>query len=99
MIGAPGILQVCHLSRLTGTLEAQRDGQEARLRFREGEIVDAAGEGAAGVDAVFALLAWETGRFQFTPGHPTEGTPLGAGFSQLLLEGCRRLDESRRPKS
>lgn len=98
MIGAPGILQVCHLTRLTGTLEAQRDGHEARMRFREGEIVGADGQGATGVDAVFAFLAWETGRFQFTPGHPAEGTPLGAGFSQLLLEGCRRLDESRRPQ-
>lgn len=98
MIGAPGILQVCHLTRLTGTLEAQRDGHEARMRFREGEIVGADGQGATGVDAVFAFLAWETGRFQFTPGHLAEGTPLGAGFSQLLLEGCRRLDESRRPQ-
>jgi DNA-binding response OmpR family regulator len=99
MIGAPGILQVCHLTRLTGTLEAQRDGREARLRFREGEIVGADGQGATGVDAVFAFLAWETGRFQFTPGHPAKGRPLGAGFSQLLLEGCRRLDESRRPQT
>jgi DNA-binding response OmpR family regulator len=95
VIGAPGILQVCHLSRLTGTLEARRDDREARVRFREGEIVGADCEAAAGVEAVFAFLAWETGRFQFTPGHPTEMTPLG-GFSQVLLEGCRRLDESRR---
>ncbi len=99
MIGAPGILQVCHLTRLTGMLEAQRDGQEARVRFREGEIVGADGQGTEGVDAVFAFLAWETGRFQFTPGDPAEGTPLGVGFSQLLLEGCRRLDESRRPNA
>jgi DNA-binding response OmpR family regulator len=99
VIGAPGILQVCHLSRLTGTLEAQRDDHEARVRFREGEIVGADCQGRMGVEAVFAFLAWETGRFQFTPGHPAEGTPLGAGFSQLLLEGCRRLDESRRPEN
>jgi DNA-binding response OmpR family regulator len=95
VIGAPGILQVCHLSRLTGTLEARRDDREARVRFREGEIVGADCEATAGVEAVFAFLAWETGRFQFTPGHPAEMTPLG-GFSQVLLEGCRRLDESRR---
>jgi DNA-binding response OmpR family regulator len=97
IIGAPGILQVCHLSRLTGTLEAQRDGDEARVRFHEGEIVGADCQGAAGVDAVFAFLSWEGGRFQFTPGPPAEGRPLGTSFSQLLLEGCRRLDESRRP--
>ena len=95
VFGAPGVLQVCHLSRLTGTLEAMRDQHEARVRFREGEIVGADCQGVSGVDAVFAFLAWETGRFQFTPGHPVEGAPLG-GFSQLLLEGCRRLDESRR---
>jgi DNA-binding response OmpR family regulator len=97
IIGAPGILQVCHLSRLSGTLEAQRDGHEARVRFREGEVVGADCQGAVDVEAVFAFLAWESGRFQFTPGRPAEGTPLGSGFSQLLLEGCRRLDESRRP--
>lgn len=99
IIGAPGILQVCHLSRLTGTLEAQRDGDEARVRFAAGEIVGADCQGAAGVEAVFAFLSWEGGRFQFTPGEPAEGQPLGSSFSQLLLEGCRRLDESRRPSA
>jgi DNA-binding response OmpR family regulator len=98
IIGAPGILQVCHLSRLTGVLAAQRDGDEARVRFMEGEIVGADCQGATGVDAVFAFLSWERGRFQFTPGQPVEKGSLGASFSQLLLEGCRRLDESRRPR-
>jgi DNA-binding response OmpR family regulator len=99
MIGAPGILQVCHLSRLTGTLEAQRDGGEARVRFREGEVVGADCHGTTGTDALYAFLAWETGRFTFTPGDPGPGAPVGSSFNQLLLEGCRRLDESRRPEA
>lgn len=99
MIGAPGILQVCHLSRLTGTLEAQRDGGEARVRFREGEVVGADCHGTAGTDAIYAFLAWETGRFHFTPGDPGPGAPVASSFNQLLLEGCRRLDESRRPEA
>lgn len=99
MIGAPGILQVCHLSRLTGTLEAQRDGGEARVRFREGEVVGADCDGTTGTDAIYAFLAWETGRFHFTPGDPGPGAPVGSSFSQILLEGCRRLDESRRPEA
>jgi len=48
------------------------------------------------VDAVYAFLGWESGRFQFTPGPVAGGSPLGGGFAQLVLEGCRRLDESRR---
>jgi DNA-binding response OmpR family regulator len=96
IIGAPGILQVCHLSRLTGTLEAQREGEEARVAFREGEIVGASCGGRRDVEAVYAFLAWENGRFQFTPDAVSGGAPLGGGFTQLVLDGCRRLDESRR---
>ena len=96
IIGAPGILQVCHLSRLTGTLEAQRGDDEARVAFREGEIVGASCGGARDVEAIYAFLGWETGRFQFTPGPGAGGVPLGGGFTQLVLDGCRRLDESRR---
>jgi hypothetical protein len=34
-------------------------------------------------------------RFHFHPGDPGKGMPLGESFSQLILEGCRRLDEKR----
>jgi hypothetical protein len=96
IIGAPGILQVCHLSRLTGTLEARRESEEARVGFREGEIVAASCGARREVEAVYTFLAWENGRFQFTPGPVGGGAPLGGGFTQLVLDGCRRLDESRR---
>jgi len=95
VVGAPGVLQVCHLTRLTGTLSAVDAGRRADVRFREGEIVDAQCEETWGEDAVFAFLAWTQGRFQFHPGDPGEGMPLGESFSQLILEGCRRLDEQR----
>jgi two-component system cell cycle response regulator len=96
VMGAPGVLQVCHLTRLTGTLTVKDGGRRMAVRFREGEIVGAEGDGGSGEAAVFALLAWEEGTFSFAPGDPGGGAPLGAGFSQLVLEGCRRLDESRR---
>lgn len=96
VMGAPGVLQVCHLTRLTGTLTVRDGARRMAVRFRDGEIIGAEGEGRSGEAAVFALLAWEEGTFRFAPGDPGEGTPLGTGFSQLLLEGCRRLDESRR---
>jgi len=95
VVGAPGVLQVCHLTRLTGTLAAVDGSRRADVRFREGEIVDAQCEDVWGEDAVFAFLAWTQGRFHFLPGDPGEGVPLGESFSQLILEGCRRLDEGR----
>ena len=96
VMGAPGVLQVCHLTRLTGTLTVMDGARRLAVRFREGEIIGAEGEGRSGEAAIFALLAWEEGTFQFAPGDPGDGAPLGTGFSQLVLEGCRRLDEKRR---
>ncbi len=96
VMGAPGVLQVCHLTRLTGTLTVRDGARRMAVRFREGEIVGAEGDGRSGEAAVFALLSWEEGTFRFAPGDPGEGAALGMGFSQLLLEGCRRLDEERR---
>ena len=96
VVGAPGVLQVCHLSRLTGTLTVKDGARRMAVRFREGEVIGAEGEGRTGEAAIFALLAWEEGTFKFAPGDPGSGSPLGTSFSQLLLEGCRRLDEERR---
>jgi len=97
VVGAPGVLQVCHLTRLTGTLSAVDVDRRAEVRFREGEIVDAQCDDLWGEDAVFAFLAWTQGRFHFHPGDPGEGVPLGESFNQMILEGCRRLDERREP--
>jgi hypothetical protein len=48
--------------------------------------------------AIFALLAWSGGRFRFEPRDPGEGSPLGRSFNQLVLEGCRQLDEKNRDR-
>ena len=98
VMGAPGVLPVCHLTRLTGTLTVKDGGRRMAVRFpgrrdsrRRGRRPRRRGEAA-----IFALLAWEEGTFQFAPEIPeTAGLP-GTGFSQLVLEGCRRLDEQRR---
>ncbi len=96
VVGAPGILQMCHLTQLTGILGVVDGPRVAEIRFREGEIVSADSSVGAGTEAVYDFLSWETGSFEFNPVDPGPGEGLGQGFDQLILEGCRRLDESRR---
>src|SRR5262249_41518687 len=96
VIGAPGVLQMCHLTRLTGALMAEAGTRRMAIRFREGEIVGASGDGFEAADAVYAFLAWGAGRFRFAPGDE-RGERIGPmSFADLVLEGCRRLDEARR---
>jgi DNA-binding response OmpR family regulator len=97
LIGATGLLQMCHLSRFSGTCTVRRPGRKAQFRFREGEILSAESGKLEDAAAVFDLLAWTDGRFEFVPGDPGEGEPLREAFDYLLLEGCRRLDEEHRP--
>jgi DNA-binding response OmpR family regulator len=96
VMGAPGVLQVCNLTRLTGVLLAEAGARQMTIRFREGEIVGASGDGHYGADAVYAFLAWDQGRFHFAPGDFGGERRLEPSFGELVLEGCRRLDEARR---
>ncbi len=96
VVGAPGLLQMCHLGRLTGVCSIGSGAHKAELRFRQGELVGASVNEVSGEEAVYEVLGWSEGHFSFAPGDPGPGEPLGSGFNQLLLEGCRRLDEKLR---
>jgi DNA-binding response OmpR family regulator len=99
MLGVPGALQVCHLSRLSGVLTAQDGARVATVRFRDGEVVGAECDGLEGEYGVFAFLAWERGVFRIRSGDPGPGDVVGGKFDALLLDGCRRLDEANREQN
>jgi DNA-binding response OmpR family regulator len=95
VIGVSGLLQMCHLTRLTGVLTIGSGTQAAEVRFKEGEIVAAQAGVRSGEDALLELLGWSEGHFSFAAGDPGPSPALGP-FNQVLLDVCRRLDESRR---
>jgi DNA-binding response OmpR family regulator len=95
VIGVSGLLQMCHLGSLTGVLTMGSGSRAAEVRFREGEIVAAQSGVRSGQDALLELLGWPEGHFSFAAGDPGPGLPLGS-FDKVLLDACRRLDESRR---
>jgi DNA-binding response OmpR family regulator len=95
-IGAPGMLQMWNQSQLSGVCTARSGSAVFEARFHEGDIVAAALGSKQGVEAVYSFLAWHQGTFRFVPGEVAERTPISESFDQLLLEGCRLLDEERR---
>ena len=99
VVGAPGFLQMCHLARLSGVCVVRSEGRLAEIRLREGRLLGVKAGGLAGPEALFEVLAWPRGHFEFEASDPGEGTPLSETLEALLLEGCRRLDEQRRALS
>jgi DNA-binding response OmpR family regulator len=96
LVGAPAVLQICHLNQLTGALVARRGSQSVRIGFRHGEIVSAIGPDHQGERVVYEFVGWPQGQFEFDRGALVESTPIDADFNALLLEGCRLLDERKR---
>jgi DNA-binding response OmpR family regulator len=96
LVGAPAVLQICHLNQLTGVLLARRGSYSIRIAFRGGQVVAAIGPDHAGVQAVYDFIAWPQGQFEFERGAVVDGPLIDTEFNGLLLEGCRRLDERRR---
>jgi hypothetical protein len=96
LVGAPAVLQICHLNQLTGVLVARRGSQSVRIAFRHGQVVSATGPDHEGAAVVYDFVGWSSGQFEFDRGAFAEGTPMESEFNSLLLEGCRRLDERRR---
>ncbi len=96
LVGAPAVLQICHLNLLTGVLVARRGSHSVRIAFRSGQIVSATGHDHEGAPVVYDFIGWPNGQFEFDRGALAEGTPMESDFTALLLEGCRRLDERHR---
>jgi diguanylate cyclase (GGDEF)-like protein len=93
VFGAPGLLQMCHIGRLSGTLEASHEARTIRMSFDAGRLTTAASQEAQGRDAVMEFLAWTQGRFAFHPGATAAGALISEPMDFLILEACRLLDE------
>jgi hypothetical protein len=95
VVGAAGVLQMWHQGRLSGVCIVRSGTLLFEARFRDGEIVYAGLGDRSGAQAVYGFLGWTRGQFRFVPGEVEAGAPIGETFDQLLLEGCRLLDETR----
>lgn len=94
-ISAPELFQMFHENMKSGVIDLQLAGGPARVAFVDGEIVEAAYRGLAGVAAFNAILPDRRGSFRFSSDLPeaTRSQPAIGGFMKLLMDGLRQLDE------
>jgi hypothetical protein len=93
LMGAPGLLQMCHQGGLSGALEVTRAGRTTRMTFEAGRLARASSDESDGRDAVIEFVAWPDGRFSFEPGASTGGAAIDEPTNLLILDACRILDE------
>jgi len=89
------------MERKSGILVLRREKKVARLFIKLGKVIAARVDGDAlkGPDAVYHLLTWPDGRFDFTAMDvDMEDEMRGMSTQFLLMEGARLIDEATRAR-
>ncbi len=89
------IIHVFHTERKTVVVHLGSEMGYGRVYIEGGDIVHAAYREFNGVDALYKLLAWQDGEFDVEPGAASPEHTIAGKVDSLLLEGLRRLDETR----
>jgi DNA-binding response OmpR family regulator len=101
-IGLPSLLTLLEAERKNGSLVLSRPhrGETGRIFLRDGRVVSASLDDKptlAGAEAVYFLLTWGEGTFEFSAFDVLAEDTVGRATSQLLLEGAHLQDEIQRP--
>jgi DNA-binding response OmpR family regulator len=97
--GLSSILVILDMEKKSGILSVRHDNETGRLMVREGRVVAAGFDGKEAprhADAVYRLLGWSEGAFEFAAGEVRADDEVQCTTTQLLLEAARRIDESAR---
>ncbi len=87
------ILQMLHMSRNEGELNLTRGDLQGVIYVHDGEIYNAACGKVEKEKALFRLLSWKDGIFEFRPFRLNVERKIESGTDHLLMEAMRQLDE------
>ena len=91
------VLVVLEMERKNGILLCERPRETGRIFLRKGRIIRAEIDEpqVSGAAAVYQMVTWGAGSFDFLAGDVGGVDEIQASTTFLLMEGARRLDESR----
>jgi len=94
--GLSSLLMVVELERMSGMVTLQGPIGTGRLAIRQGRVIRArvdSRETTRGAHAIYDMLQWAKGTFEFEAGDVTGDDEIERSTSFLLMEGARLADE------
>ncbi len=92
-LSLPSIIQMSCAERNHACLRIRYQGQAGYIFFADGNVMHATLGSRVGEEAVYELLTWEDGDFDWEMDVVPPERTVTVGWSGLLLEGMRRIDE------
>jgi len=97
------LLQLFQMNRKSGHVRVHQEGGDSPsvITIRAGQVIDASvpiptGGAVVGEKALYRILSWSGGRFEFVPGSVSESGRIRRPMRALLMEGMRQVDELER---
>ena len=94
-MSVPDLLQMIESNRRTGSLIIDASGRRATVYFVDGRPIDAVAGKRSGEPAVYTIVAWTKGRFEFSTQISERPQRIFSSVQALLLEAMRRFDEEQ----
>src|SRR3990172_633303 len=92
------LLQILHLNRKEGVLKVSYEDKEGLIYIKGGTIYNAAINNMEKEKALFRLLTWHDGKFEFSPKPIDIPQKIQGSAGNLLMEGMRQFDEWNKAK-
>ncbi len=87
------LLQIFKMNRKNGILTLKAEGQTGVVQLREGMVINAQLGKVSGEKAIFRLITWQHGTFEFKPALVEAEVKIHMPTENLVMEGLRQLDE------
>jgi len=92
----PDILQFLNLNHKEGELRVTSGESCGRVFVKGGQIYNAMLDAVEKEKALFRLLQWNEGKFEFIPKTVSMTKKINSSTGNLLMEGMRQMDELRK---
>lgn len=90
------IIQFLHMNKKEGELRISSPEASGSVLIKDGDIYNASLNGIEREKALFRLLQWTDGKFEFIPKPVTSARKIKASAGSVLMEGMRQIDEFRK---
>ncbi len=98
-MSVPDILQFLHLNKKEGELRVVSGETRGMVLIKGGEIYNCVLDEAEKEKALYRMLQWSEGTFEFVPGAVSIDKKIRSSTGSLLMEGMRQIDELRKKRN
>ena len=93
------LIQWLHNHKKTGQLWLSYLYERGSIYFEDGKIKSAISKNKTGENAIFQMLSWQKGRFEFESGKVVFNENITMGTLEILLDYSKQFDEKQTPAS